>query len=98
MNGTGTNSFRRLRPGRSHVRASSRTHSGCGSSTVVSGRCRIVAPLPAEAAVGQFEFMVALPGDVDPEKVEASLHDGVLTVRLGKAAASRPRQIEVKAT
>lgn len=46
--------------------------------------------------VGQFEFMVTLPGDIDPEKVEASLHDGVLTVRLGKAAASQPRQIEVK--
>jgi len=48
--------------------------------------------------VGQFEFMVALPGDIDPNKVEASLHDGVLTVRLGKAAASQPRQIEVKET
>ena len=48
--------------------------------------------------VGQFEFTVTLPGDIDPDKVEASLHDGVLTVRLGKAAASRPRQIEVKET
>ena len=48
--------------------------------------------------VGQFEFTVALPGDIDPDKVEASLHDGVLTVRLGKAAASQPRQIEVKET
>jgi HSP20 family protein len=46
--------------------------------------------------VGQFEYTVMLPGDVDPEKVEANLHDGVLTVRLGKAAASQPRQIEVK--
>lgn len=48
--------------------------------------------------VGQFEFMVTMPGDIDPDKVEASLHDGVLTVRLGKAAASQPRQIEVKET
>jgi len=48
--------------------------------------------------VGQFEFMLTLPGDIDPDKVEASLHDGVLTVRLGKAAASQPRQIEVKET
>jgi len=46
--------------------------------------------------VGQFEYLVMLPGDVDPEKVEANLHEGVLTVRLGKAAASQPRQIEVK--
>ena len=48
--------------------------------------------------VGQFEFTVTLPGDIDPDKVEASLHDGVLTVRLGKAAASQPRQIDVKET
>jgi HSP20 family protein len=48
--------------------------------------------------VGQFEFMMTLPGDINPEEVEASLHDGVLTVRLGKAAASQPRQIEVKET
>jgi HSP20 family protein len=48
--------------------------------------------------VGQFEFMVTLPGDIDRDKVEASLHDGVLTVRLGKATASQPRQIEVKET
>lgn len=46
--------------------------------------------------VGQFEYMVMLPGDIDAEKVDAALHDGVLTVRLPKAAASHPRQIEIK--
>jgi HSP20 family protein len=46
--------------------------------------------------VGQLEFMVTLPGDLDPDKVEATLHDGVLTLRLGKAAASQPRRIQVK--
>src|ERR671921_931425 len=46
--------------------------------------------------VGQFQYVVALPGDIDPEQVEASLHDGILAVRLGKAAASQPRQIEVR--
>jgi HSP20 family protein len=46
--------------------------------------------------VGQFQYVVALPGDIDPQQVEASLHDGVLTVRLGKAAASQPRPIEVR--
>lgn len=45
---------------------------------------------------GQFELVVSLPGDIDPNKVEASLQDGVLNVRVGKAAASQPRQIEVK--
>ena len=46
--------------------------------------------------VGQFEYAVMLPGDIDAEQVEAALHDGVLTVRLPKAAASHPRQIEIK--
>lgn len=46
--------------------------------------------------VGQFEYVVTLPGDIDAEKVDAALHDGVLTVRLPKAAASHPRQIEIK--
>jgi HSP20 family protein len=46
--------------------------------------------------VGQFQYVLALPGEIEPEQVEASLHDGVLTVRLGKAAASQPRQIEVR--
>ena len=36
-----------------------------------------------------------LPGDIDAEKADAALHDGVLTVRLPKAA-SHPRQIEIK--
>ena len=45
---------------------------------------------------GQFEHVVALPGDVDPDKVDASLSDGVLTVRIGKASGSQPRRIEIK--
>jgi HSP20 family protein len=44
---------------------------------------------------GQFEYDVILPGEVDPEKIDASLEDGVLFVRLGKAQA-QPRRIEVK--
>jgi HSP20 family protein len=46
--------------------------------------------------VGRFEFGVTLPGDIDPDRVDATLRDGVLTVRLGKATASQPRQVEVK--
>jgi HSP20 family protein len=46
--------------------------------------------------VGQFEYTITLPGDIDAEKVEAGLHDGVLTVRLPKAATSQPRHVEVK--
>ncbi len=37
----------------------------------------------------------ALPVPVDPEKVSARLVDGVLTVKLAKAEAARPRTITV---
>lgn len=47
-------------------------------------------------AVGEFEHEVMLPGEVNRDKVEAKLHDGVLTVTIGKAEASQPRRIEVK--
>src|SRR5262245_24780221 len=49
-----------------------------------------------ERRVGAFEHVVALPGDVDPEMVDASLSGGVLTVRVGKASKTQPRRIEVK--
>jgi HSP20 family protein len=46
--------------------------------------------------VGQFEYRIALPGEADAERVKADLRDGVLTVRIPKPEASRPRQIQVK--
>jgi HSP20 family protein len=45
--------------------------------------------------VGEFEFRVTLPGDIDRERVDADLHDGVLTVRIPKPAESEPRRIEI---
>ena len=46
--------------------------------------------------VGQFEHVLVLPPDVDANNVEATLRDGVLTIRVGKTTSSQPRQIEVK--
>lgn len=46
--------------------------------------------------VGQFEYRVTLPGEIDPDRIKADLHDGVLTVRVPKPEGSRPRQIQVK--
>ena len=50
-----------------------------------------------ERAAGEFTRELRLPAGLDPEKIEASLTDGVLTVRLPKAESARPRKIEVKA-
>ena len=46
----------------------------------------------------QFSRSFALPCRIDVEKVAASVKDGVLTVRMSKAADAQPRQITVKAS
>ena len=46
--------------------------------------------------VGRFRYEVVLPGEVDEAGVEAFLGEGVLTVRVPKAAGARPRRIEVR--
>jgi HSP20 family protein len=45
----------------------------------------------------QFERAFELPTKVDPDKVEAELKLGILTVTLPKASEAKPRQISVKA-
>ena len=45
----------------------------------------------------RYERSFELPVKADPEKVEAELKLGVLTVTLPKAAETRPKQITVKA-
>jgi len=45
----------------------------------------------------RYERSFELPAKVDPEKVEASLKLGVLTVTLPKASETMPKQIAVKA-
>lgn len=45
--------------------------------------------------VGEFHYTMTLPGDVDGDKIQASLRDGVLTVHAPKAAAAKSRKIEI---
>ncbi|MDY6914095.1 MAG: Hsp20/alpha crystallin family protein [Planctomycetota bacterium] len=47
-------------------------------------------------ASGEYFRAFALSDEVDRDKIEASLSDGVLTVRLPKAAAAQTRKIEIK--
>ncbi|MGW0738215.1 Hsp20/alpha crystallin family protein [Streptomyces sp. NPDC002851] len=44
---------------------------------------------------GCFEYRAALPADVKADEVSATLHDGVLTVTVPKAQATRPRHIKI---
>ena len=48
-----------------------------------------------ERKVGEFDRTFQLPAEVDAEKVEASLLDGVLTIKLPKSQAVLPRKITV---
>lgn len=50
----------------------------------------------AQESKRQFKAVYQLPGEVDPEKAEASLEHGVLTLRLGKAQARNRRSIPVR--
>jgi HSP20 family protein len=45
--------------------------------------------------VGRFEYRVDLPGEVNADDVDASLDDGILTLRIPKAEKARPRRIEI---
>lgn len=49
-----------------------------------------------EREAGKFSRMIGLPGEINPEKVEAKLENGILTVVVAKAEAAKPKQITVK--
>jgi HSP20 family protein len=44
---------------------------------------------------GTFEYQTSLPGDVDTEHIEAQFEDGVLTVRVPRSEAARPRKVKI---
>jgi HSP20 family protein len=50
-----------------------------------------------ERGFGAFTRVVTLPTDVDPDKVEARFHQGVLTVTMPKSETAKPKKITVKA-
>lgn len=49
-----------------------------------------------EREAGTFSRMIGLPGEVDTDKVEAKLENGILTVVISKAEIAKPKQITVK--
>ena len=48
-----------------------------------------------ERPVGTFTRVLRLPADVDADRINAELRDGVLTISLPKAESAKPRKIEV---
>src|SRR5512145_239071 len=52
--------------------------------------------LVRELPSGSFTRTLRLPAPIDAEHVEADITEGVLTLRLPKAASARPKQIKIK--
>ena len=49
-----------------------------------------------ERRFGSFERMIQLPTEVQTEKAHADFADGILTIRLPKAEAVKPKSISIK--
>jgi HSP20 family protein len=72
-----------------------------GNNLIVEGRMQFelsgnVEALYAEVRSSFYRRSFALSGELEAGKIEASLKDGVLTVRIPKRAELRPRKIEVQ--
>jgi HSP20 family protein len=76
--------------------------SATGNTLSISGERKIASEGQAvryhrrEREAGSFSRIISLPGEVDSDKVEAKLKDGILTVHIPKAEAAKPKQITVK--
>ena len=71
-----------------------------GSDVTISGGRKIDAAegaswLRRERSQGRFTRTLSLPWEIDADKVEARLRDGVLTVRLPRCEACKPKKIKV---
>jgi HSP20 family protein len=51
-----------------------------------------------ERSYGRFERRFALPSTIDPDRISASLEQGMLTVTIPKAERALPREIPVSVT
>jgi len=72
-----------------------------GKNLAISGERKIAAAEEGaryhrrEREAGTFSRMIGLPGEVDTDKVEANLENGILTIAVSKAEIAKPKQISV---
>jgi HSP20 family protein len=72
-----------------------------GNNLAISGERKIAAEEEGaryhrrEREAGTFSRMIGLPGEVDTDKVDANLQNGILTVVVPKAEIAKPKQITV---
>lgn len=52
----------------------------------------------SERSYGSFTRRIALPAEVDTDKVEATFKNGILNISLPKTEKSQPKQISIKAS
>ena len=73
-----------------------------GNSIAISGERKIADRTGTaryhrrEREAGKFSRMLDLPGEINADKVMASLADGILSVVIPKAEKAKPKQIAVK--
>lgn len=65
--------------------------------TVALGEPAKMHDVYAEVRVAQYRRSFTLSRDLDRDRIEAHLANGVLTLRIPKTEAAKPRRIEVKA-
>ena len=71
-----------------------------GNNLAISGERKITAEEDAryhrkEREAGTFSRMIGLPGEVNSDKVEANLENGILRIVVSKAEIAKPKQISV---
>ena len=64
--------------------------------TVALGETAALRPLYAEVRVAQYKRTFVLSRDLDTERIDAALANGVLTLRIPKREQAKPRRIAVK--
>jgi HSP20 family protein len=72
-----------------------------GNNLAISGERKIAAEEGAryhrrEREAGTFSRMIGLPGEIDADKIDATIKNGVLSVAISKAEVAKPKQITVK--